>query len=185
MGDHAITLSKDDSAGAAAAIGFDGMFDAHHEKVMVAAYRVTGNMQDAEDVLQTVFLRLLKNRQHLDSANNPAGYLCKAAINASLDLLRARTRHPTEQLFEESHSSGQGAADGAARQAELRQHLRAAMLTLDKRSAQIFALREFEDFSYADIATLLDTTSNSVAVTLHKARARLQEQLGPLQGGDQ
>ena len=185
MGDHAITLLDDSKPEASrAAPSFDQLFNAHHEKVMLAAYRVTGNLQDAEDVLQSVFLRLLNRREPLDGANNPAGYLCRAAINGSLDLLRSRARKQTEELDEERHASEQGAADSEVRRAELQDHLRRALLSLDQRASEVFALRVFEGFSNTDIATLLDISSNSVAVTLHKARARLQELLRALEGED-
>ncbi|MEQ8953000.1 MAG: sigma-70 family RNA polymerase sigma factor [Gammaproteobacteria bacterium] len=158
--------------------GFDELFAAHHRKVFRAAYRVTGSTQDAEDILQSVFLRLLQRRDGLEGGgDNPAGYLCRSAINASIDLLRSRARSPGESLIEEMHASEDGADDGV-RQAEIRKQLRTAMLALEPGTAEVFALRYFEEFSNREIAVLLDTTPNSVAVTLHRARARLQDLLG-------
>lgn len=161
---------------------FDELFSEHREKVLLAAYRVTGNMPDAEDVLQSVFLRLLKRRERLLGGDNPAAYLSRAAINASIDLLRSKYHRQTDSLIEEIHPSSLGAADSEARQAELRRHLRAALLSLEQATAEIFALRYFEDFSNVQIAELLDTSPNSIAVTLHRARKRLQELLGELEG---
>ena len=70
------------------------LFAEHGEAMYLAAYRISGNAQDAEDVLQSIFLRLLKRSESQDLApdigDNPASYLCRAAINASLDLLRAK-----------------------------------------------------------------------------------------------
>ncbi len=161
---------------------FDELFSEHHEKVLLAAYRVTGNLPDAEDILQSVFLRLLKRRHLLAVADNTAGYLCRAAINSSLDLLRSRSRHRAESLNEEIIPSTQGAADGEVLQLEQRRHLRTALLSLDQRAAEVFALRVFEGFSNTEIAVVLDISSNSVAVTLHRARSQLQEILGELEG---
>ena len=183
MGDHAITLLKEPQSGADRMTPtFDELFSEHHKKVLLAAYRVTGNLQDAEDVLQSVFLRLLKRRKYLNSGDNPAGYLSKAAINASIDLLRSKRHTQTDTLNEEIHPSSPGAADSEARQAEQRQHLREALLTLEQHAAEVFALRFFEDFSNVEIAMLLDTSPNSIAVTLHRTRTRLQEILGELEG---
>lgn len=163
---------------------FDALFNEHHRKVLLSAYRVTGNIQDAEDVLQSVFLRLLSRPEKLAMAENSAGYLCKSAINGSLDLLRSRKRNQTEMLNEEILPSTQGAADTEVKQTEQRLQLRTALLSLDQRAAEVFALRVFEDFSNAEIAVVLDTTTNSVGVTLHRARAKLQEILGELEGED-
>ena len=96
MGDQAITwLDEHKPAGVDMTPTFDELFSEHHEKVLLAAYRVTGNMQDAEDTLQSVFLRLLNRGELSHFADRAAAYLCKAAINASLDLLRSRRRVQT------------------------------------------------------------------------------------------
>src|SRR5947209_9513398 len=65
-------------------------FDAHHAMVFRAAYRVTGNAADAEDVLQTVFLRLAGRDLGSEVVENMEGYLRRAAVNASLNLLERR-----------------------------------------------------------------------------------------------
>src|SRR5215831_13355140 len=69
----------------------EGLFREHHDRVFRAAYRVTGSVVDAEDVLQTVFLRLSR-RGDVNLEPNPGSYLHRAAINAALDLLRQRAR---------------------------------------------------------------------------------------------
>ena len=68
------------------------LFQTHHGRVFRTAQRITGSSADAEDVLQTVFLRLVKGQDDYDWSKNPEAYLSRAAINASLDLLRSRTR---------------------------------------------------------------------------------------------
>lgn len=185
MGDIAITLNNEPGTGKVHNTpSFDALFDTHQEKVMLAAFRVTGNLQDAEDVLQSVFLRLLNRQDHALSADNVGAYLCKSAINASLDLLRSRRRAPSETLNEEHLPSTHGAADSDALQDEQRRHLRTALLALDQRGAEVFALRMFEDFSNGEIAKVLETSPNSVAVAFHKARTQLQHTLGELEGED-
>ncbi len=70
-------------------LGLESVFLEHQRRVFRAAYRITGNAQDAEDVLQTVFLRLARQGDAASLAN-PSSYLYRAAVNAALDLLRAR-----------------------------------------------------------------------------------------------
>ena len=97
MGDHAITLLREHSSGPAGkAPTFDELFNSHHEKVLKAAYRVTGNLQDAEDVLQTVFLRLLKRKDRPDLGANSAAYLCwicygRATVHKQKSLMKRST----------------------------------------------------------------------------------------------
>ena len=68
--------------------GLEEAFRKHRMSVFRAAYRITGNAADAEDVLQTVFLRLAR-RDDSDIAN-VGSYLYRAALNAALDVLRSR-----------------------------------------------------------------------------------------------
>src|SRR5499433_2080071 len=69
----------------------ESLFRQHHDRVFRAAYRITGSVMDAEDVLQTVFLRLSR-RCEASLEPNPGSYLHRAAINASIDLIRQRAR---------------------------------------------------------------------------------------------
>src|SRR5688572_33339993 len=70
--------------------GFAGLYERHYEAVFRAALRVTGRPADAEDVLQTVFLRVLSGSEQEDAAQRPAAYFRRAAVNAAVDLLRRR-----------------------------------------------------------------------------------------------
>src|SRR6187401_3526143 len=77
--------------GEALASEFETLFREHYELVYRTAYSVTGNRPDAEDVLQTIFLRLFR-RLPPDFDRNPKGYLYRAAINLSLNIVRSRKR---------------------------------------------------------------------------------------------
>jgi RNA polymerase sigma factor (sigma-70 family) len=68
------------------------LFRSHYKGIFRVAYRITGSHSDAEDVLQTIFVRLAPDWSRRDLSPNPRAYLYRAAMNASLDLLRGRTR---------------------------------------------------------------------------------------------
>src|SRR3954453_3584286 len=72
------------------------LFADHHRRVLVAAWRITGSMADAEDVVQTVFMRLGTGESI--PARNAGSYLYRAAINGALDLLRRRKVAAVEPL---------------------------------------------------------------------------------------
>src|SRR5688572_24368825 len=73
--------------------GFAGLYERHYEAVFRAALRVTGNPADAEDVLQTVFLRVLARSGDVEDVTLPAAYFKRAAVNAAVDVLRRRELH--------------------------------------------------------------------------------------------
>ncbi len=157
-------------------------YAAQAPKVFRAAYRITGSAADAEDVVQSVFLRLLQ-RSDVPLGDGGAGYLYRSAVHGALDLLRSRQRAAWVPLEEPD-----GAADpapGPEREEDLRrlrQALRSALSRLSPRAAEMFALRYFEGLGNREIAGLLGTSQGVVAVLLHRTRARLRKELGALLG---
>jgi RNA polymerase sigma factor (sigma-70 family) len=72
---------------------FGDIYRAHYQLVYRTAYRVTGSRQDAEDVLQTVFMNLLDQEDPAGLIRSPKAYLYRAAINAALNTVRSRKRY--------------------------------------------------------------------------------------------
>lgn len=163
----------------------EGLFREHHGAVYRAAYRITGDAADAEDVLQTVFTRLLRREEQPDLSESAGSYLHRAAVNAALDLIRARKRARTVDLDGVSESLADNADPGPERRQgsrELARRLREAMTRLSPRQAEIFTMRYFEGLGNLEISKLLGATQTSIAVILHRARHRLQKELGTLEG---
>ena len=121
--------------------GFAGLYERHYEAVFRAALRVTGRPADAEDVLQTVFVRLLSGTEHDEVARRPAAYFRRAAVNAAVDLLRRRAVH-LETAYDDQ-------APHAAVEPTLllKEQLRRAIATLEREDATLFLLRHVEGLS--------------------------------------
>ena len=163
----------------------DLIFREHHSTVFRAAYRVTGNAGDAEDVLQTVFMRLLRRDPDAEAVGNMEGYLRRAAVNAALDLIRSRQAAPhvpLEAVAPLLPASPSLAPDRVHRSAEIRHWLRQAVARLNPRAAEIFALRFFEGKDNSEIAEALGSTPGSVAVTLSRTRDRIQQEFQSYMG---
>lgn len=156
------------------------LFRDYHKTIFRIAYRITGSASDAEDVLQTIFLRLTPNSR--DLTPNPEGYLHRAAVNASLDLIRRRTRANFVALdvvdFSRNPKHSIQSPEDDFADVELRELVRQAIAKLEGRAATAFALRYFEGFDNARIAQVLGTSQMVVAVTLHRARTRLRKEIG-------
>ncbi len=150
---------------------FSRLFDEYHGLVFRTAYRITGSAADAEDVLQTIFVRLVRRESGL-SLSNEESYFRRAAVNAALDLIRARKTGANVRLEDSSLPQSD-----ETQNREMRDCLRHAFAQLTPRSAEIFALRYLEDFSNQEIARMLDMSQVLVAVTLHRTRRRLQKEI--------
>ena len=162
------------------------IFQENHAMVFRAAYRVTANLNDAEDVLQTVFLRLLKRDPAAEPVTNMASFLHRSAVNAALDLVRTRQHIrniPLDELEPVLAEPGFRSPDRAHHAGEVREWLRGALARLNPRIAEMFALRFFEGKENPEIARLLHTTPGTVAVTLSRTRDRLQKEYQAYLGG--
>jgi RNA polymerase sigma-70 factor, ECF subfamily len=173
------------------------IFEQHHGAVYRAAYRVTGNAMDAEDVLQAVFTRLLRRPggpgadgrdagyPRLDPSQAVGSYLHRAAVNAALDLLRSRRRSRLVAIGDLEQELVDEAGPGPERLSssrDLGRRLRAALARLSPRQAEIFTLRYLEGLGNLEIARLLGSSQTAIAVILHRARHRLKLELRPPQG---
>ena len=153
-------------------------------RVFRTAYRLLKNPQMAEDVLQEVFLKLLRQPQQFERVKNWPAYLTTMGTSLAIDLLRQHKY----QVLDEEHQCAPPHPPGADAVTPLNplQHLslsrdleklRVALTRLSQQECQVFCLRHLEEFSYKEIAAQLDISVNLVGVTLNRAQSRLSEQL--------
>src|SRR5262245_26566308 len=151
--------------------GFAELYERHYEAVFRAALRVTGNTADAEDVLQTVFLRVLGRGQDVEDVELRAAYFRRAAVNAAVDVLRRRELR-AESVYDDRapHALVEPAL-------LLKERLRRAIAALDREDASLFLLRHVEGLSLEELSAMFEIEKNNVAVKLHRIRQRLQAEM--------
>jgi len=160
---------------------FEQIFQQHHDLVYRTAYGVTGSVQDAEDVSQTVFLKVLRREVSLNAMKNPAGYLYRAAVNVSLTIVRSRARRVVADV--EALAALQPATAVPSEAEEQHRRLYEAIAELPAKAAEILILRYQHNFTDVEIAKMLGTSRGVIAVTLYRARARLKRLLVASTGG--
>ena len=148
------------------------LYSRYADTVYRTALRVTGSPADAEDVLQTVFLRVLKREEPLDPLRAPEGFLRRSAANAAIDIVRRRQTWRQESISETPDRLKQESS------AELKERLRQAIGTLEPRDAEIFVLRYLEGLANGEIAEMYGLEKTTIAVRLHRIRESLKVKLG-------
>jgi RNA polymerase sigma-70 factor (ECF subfamily) len=152
----------------------EGVFREHARLVYRTAFGVTGSHEDAEDVLQTIFLRLIRQEFPPDLKNNPQAYLYRAAVNASLNIARRKRR---EVLVEDSEPFEVPVpAETDAEDVEL-QRLYEGIAQLKPDAAEILILRYMHGKSNAEIAKMLGRSQGAITLILFRARGRLKKLL--------
>jgi RNA polymerase sigma-70 factor (ECF subfamily) len=156
------------------------LFRQYHQLIYRTAYSVTGTHQDAEDVLQTIFLRLMKGVPSRDLRSHPKTYLYRSAVNEALTTVRTRQRRRVEEGVDVFQVP---LLDEKANEDEQREaQLIAAMAQLNPETVEILILRYEHDYSDAEIARLLGRSRPAIAVALFRARGRLRKLLTSRQG---
>jgi len=154
---------------------FEEIFREHYQLVYRTAYSVTGSRQDAEDVLQTIFLRLLQREVPPDFRKSPKAYLYRAAVNLSLNTVRSRKRQNVAgdvECLEAPAPSAESSTDG-----QMQRSLVDAIAQLKPRAVEILILRYEHNYSDAEIAKMLGKSRGTIAVTLYRTRGRLKKLL--------
>jgi RNA polymerase sigma-70 factor, ECF subfamily len=155
---------------------FERLFSEHRGMVYRAAYSVTGDKHEAQDVLQDVFLKLIDGGRTLEFTANPAGYLYRMAIN------KAREKYRQQQRRRENDDGLESVEDlpidEKRDEKEERDRLLAAMSQLAPEHAELLVLSTEWGYTDAQIAKMLGKTRGAVAVALHRARARVDQLMG-------
>jgi RNA polymerase sigma-70 factor (ECF subfamily) len=158
------------------------IFDQHYALIYRTAYSLTGSGADAEDIVQTIFLRLLNRDLPLDLGSAPERYLYRAAFNLSLNTIRDKKRQVLTsdmKAFDTAYGPGEASSEDVT----MDRALHDAIAVLHPAAAQIVILRYVHDYSLADIARMLGTTRGTVAVSLFRSRARLRKCLSEARKG--
>jgi RNA polymerase sigma-70 factor (ECF subfamily) len=167
---------------------FRMLVERHSRAVYQLAYRVTGNAQDAEDVVQETFLKAYRQLGRFEARSSFGTWLHRIAMNCSVDLLRSR---PKREQAEESETLELMGADQPAVTApaptsperlaastEVGDKVRAAMDRLTALERAVFVLRHFEGYSIEEIGKSLgmreSATKHSVFRAVRKMRLALE-----------
>jgi RNA polymerase sigma-70 factor (ECF subfamily) len=161
---------------------FDQIFRQHGPMVYRTARAVTGRPEEAEDVLQTLFLRLIRGEHSASLWKNPKAYLHRAAVNLSLDLLKARRRQALADDLDALKLADPATADRAR---PGHQALDAALAQLEPDAVQLLTLRYVHGYTDAEIAGQLGTSRGAIALRLFRLRRRLKRFLVTLRGEKQ
>lgn len=161
-------------------VAFEALFAAEYPRVVAIAYRIVADRADAEDVAQEAFAQLA--RAHHVAAERAAGWLAVAAVHHALNLIRSRKRRIARELadFRLQDPIREHAVAGDPPAIVDRAHanllVRAAMLRLPARSAEILALR-YGGASYREIAAALAIGVTQVGTRLVRAECALRKEL--------
>lgn len=142
------------------------------------AYRLCGNHQDAQDLVQEVLLRVRRGL-HSYRPGNLEGWLSRITTNTFLDQVRKKKRRPTVPLPDDPDRVlvGSDGADTEMAARDLPDHLQELLLELPPDYRAAVVLKDVLSFSYEEIADMLDIPIGTVRSRISRGRGRLREAL--------
>ena len=157
---------------------YDILVTRHMKRAYSVAYRLLGQREDAEDLVQDAFLTALEKIDTFQKGRNFSPWFYRILVNRGLNSRKSRSLRRMDALPPEIVDASRSPLRDTER-AELREKLKASLETLPPRQKSIVELFELEGFSSLEIAEVLGLSDGTVRWHLHQARAKLREALGP------
>jgi len=172
-----------DRAAAGEREAFDELVRLTHRDAFGLAVRLTGNEEDARDVVQDAYLRAYRSIGRFRGEARFSTWLYRIVANCASTHNTRRSRHRHEPLADDVVEAAPEADPvQAAETADLRSELDAAIRALPHRLRSVIVLRDVYDLPHEAIADELGISVSAAKVRLHRARRRLREQVFPLPG---
>ncbi|MGD0497617.1 MAG: sigma-70 family RNA polymerase sigma factor [Bryobacteraceae bacterium] len=152
---------------------FEAIVRQYERLVLVTALRLSGDMEDAKDASQDVFLRLYRNLGKLERAGNVAAWLYRVTVNVCHD---ARRKRPVEAPVEELEAVPSATHDPlrAAGDTERRRALDLSLRMLPERERAAVVLRDLEGLSTGEVARVMGTNEATVRSQICQARVKMR-----------
>ena len=167
---------------------FRALVERHSRGLFRLAFRMTGNQQDAEDVVQESFLRAYKQLDKFDDRASFGTWLYRIVTNCSLDLVRARKRRsehiaPAEDLDYDPMQdlpAHNPSPERAALSGELRERVEEAMQELSETERVAFVLRHYEGMRIEEVSRILECQPGAAKHSVFRAVQKLRRALEPI-----
>jgi len=167
---------------------FRVLVEEHSARLFRLAYRIAGNEQDAEDIVQETFIKAHRNLARYDDRAAFGAWLSRIASNQALDVIRSRRRGP--ERLEPNDPDAPDPVDmlsetgaGPERQllsVEVNRRVKNALSRLTPNERAAFVLRHHEEHSVAEIGAMLRLSENATKQAIFRAVRKMREALRPL-----
>lgn len=157
----------------------------YQNRLFVYLYRLIGNREEVEDLLQNVFLKVYKNLKSYDSDRKFSSWIYRIAHNEAVNYIKRKSLKKFiswEDISSvrdklESSSNEEGVAEAWMRK-EMVREVTSALDKLPLKYKQVLLLRYFSDKSYKEIGKILKKPVNTVGTLINRAKKNLEEEFG-------
>lgn len=141
------------------------------------ALRILGSVQEAEDVVQEVLLKVWEKRIDMPSIQNTEAWCMRMVKNRSLDKLKAKANQPHEEVEQIGLRAKVLHPDKQYEQQDTMSHIAKIIAGLPENQRMCIQLREIEGQSYEEICEIMDINLNQVRTNIYRARQKIKVSL--------
>ncbi|MBN1213663.1 MAG: sigma-70 family RNA polymerase sigma factor [candidate division Zixibacteria bacterium] len=158
---------------------FSELVKRYRNQVASLAYKVVNDYDEAADVAQIVFIKMLKNIWRYDERKKFYTWLYRITVNASIDYVRKHHRHRMEPIdnISESLENAKSDPEFTYRRQQINDYIQQATRTLNDKQLSAFTLRDLEGCKVDDVADIMNMPVATVRWYLHRARTKIRKEL--------
>ena len=149
------------------------------DKLFRFAFKILGDQEEAQDVVQEVFIKVWNKREDMERLDNKEAWCMRVTRNLALDRVKSSKRKLTDSL-DQSFEMSMGEKETPYQTTELSDTMNKIgryIASLPEKQKHIIQLRDVEGYSYKEICDILEIDINQVKVNLFRARKSVRENL--------
>ncbi len=158
---------------------FRQLVEKYQDPVINISYRFLRNKEEAEEAAQEVFLKVYLSAKTYQHNNKFSTWLFKIAVNLCLNKIRDKRKYNSSQLQEDLPAPTNLQPDKLLEQENLNRAIRKAIDSLPDQQRTVILLNQFEEFSYQEMAGMLDCSLSAIESRLFRAKENLRKILTP------
>jgi RNA polymerase sigma-70 factor (ECF subfamily) len=171
---------------------FRVLVERHSRAMFRLAYRMTGDEQDAEDVVQETFMRAFKQIGSFDGRSSFSTWIYRVCSNCAIDSMRLRKKHEQKRVVEQEEAekdlisqqpSRAPSSEQLLHSKEIRSLLEPALEQLSVMERTAFVMRHYEGLAMEEIGRILEVQPNAAKHSVFRAVQKLRRALEPLMEG--
>ncbi len=161
---------------------FERLVRPHIEPLYRLAYRLCRHPHDAEDLVQSLMIKIYPRRGEIDDERGLRTWLTRGLYRLYIDRLRQQQRTPTHEAqafdaLEERWVGGEPDPETQTARQQQQTQIQAALDQLPEEQRLLINFHDVEGYTLAELATVLDTPVGTLKSRLHRARAKLKSML--------
>lgn len=156
---------------------FRSIVSSYKNKIFNLVFGIVRNREDAEDLMQTIFIKIFNNRKKFKGNSSLYTWIYRIAVNESLNMLKKNKKNM--QYFDETFVVNEieiaDKSDTSLEKKELRDYFDTAIAKLDEKYRTVLILKEIDCLSYQEISEVLEISMDKVKIWLFRARENLRQ----------